>query len=532
MTKTLRITAVILTLALFTGILAGCMGKNTSQKLEPAESVGSENGVLPIVSKPLTLTMWAALPATAAKMISNYNDNEVYKELEKRTGINIKFIHPAIGSEVEQFNLLIASNDLPDIIEQYYEAPYPGGPDSAIADKAYLRLNEYIEKYAPNFDRLRKSDPEIAKLSVTDSGNIWSFAQYISVNEKPWFGPVVRKDYLDELGIAPPETIDGWYEMLKAFKERLNIEAPLIIAKSGVETLCFSPAFSMVPDFYQENGVVKYGYIEPGFRDFITTFNKWYSEGLIDKEFSTRDTTSIDSLSTSGRAGAWAGPYGNRMSTYLTIKKDDPKYELMGVGYPSLNKGEKSHFRQALTKDKGTSTAVTTACKYPVEAVKWLDYRYGEEGSRLCSFGVEGQSYTMVDGKPTFNDFILNNPEGISFDLMRMKYKLHVGACLVDPYCKTFEISDPRISSAVDIWDSSADTQFALPGLTLTVDESKRNTKIMSEVDTYVSEMCLKFIIGAEPLSRLDDFAAQIKKLGIDGAIEIKQNAFDRYQKR
>jgi len=42
----------------------------------------------------------------------------------------------------------------------------------------------------------------------------------------------------------------------------------------------------------------------------------------------------------------------------------------------------------------------------------------------------------------------------------------------------------------------------------------------------------LKFILGAEPMSKFDDYVAQLKKLGIDDAVKITQAAYDRYKNK
>jgi len=42
----------------------------------------------------------------------------------------------------------------------------------------------------------------------------------------------------------------------------------------------------------------------------------------------------------------------------------------------------------------------------------------------------------------------------------------------------------------------------------------------------------VNFIIGNEPLSNFDKFCETIKNLGIDEAIQIQQNALERYNNR
>ena len=40
---------------------------------------------------------------------------------------------------------------------------------------------------------------------------------------------MIRKDWLDDLGLEVPETIDEWYTALKAFKEEKGATAPLTL---------------------------------------------------------------------------------------------------------------------------------------------------------------------------------------------------------------------------------------------------------------------------------------------------------------
>jgi putative aldouronate transport system substrate-binding protein len=44
--------------------------------------------------------------------------------------------------------------------------------------------------------------------------------------------------------------------------------------------------------------------------------------------------------------------------------------------------------------------------------------------------------------------------------------------------------------------------------------------------------MTMKFIMGTEPIANYDAYANQVKKLGIDKALEIYQKAYVRYQNR
>mgnify|MGYP002508992927 CR=1 FL=1 len=51
--------------------------------------------------------------------------------------------------------------------------------------------------------------------------------------EMAWDGILVRKDWLDQMNMEVPETIEEWHAALKGFKEQFGAEAPLMIGSDG-----------------------------------------------------------------------------------------------------------------------------------------------------------------------------------------------------------------------------------------------------------------------------------------------------------
>jgi len=52
--------------------------------------------------------------------------------------------------------------------------------------------------------------------------------------------------------------------------------------------------------------------------------------------------------------------------------------------------------------------------------------------------------------------------------------------------------------------------------------------RYITDIDSYRDEMIVKFITGAEPISKFDEFVATIKKLNIDEVLKIRQAQYDR----
>ena len=73
------------------------------------------------------LTYWMAINAGAANFISSYDENPAYVKLQEDTGIDIEFIHPVVGMVQDNFNTMMASGELPDIIQLPNTGYYEGG---------------------------------------------------------------------------------------------------------------------------------------------------------------------------------------------------------------------------------------------------------------------------------------------------------------------------------------------------------------------------------------------------------------------
>ncbi|QUI24048.1 extracellular solute-binding protein [Vallitalea pronyensis] len=516
-------------------------GNDTNEK-----ETGKKNASGKITDEPVTLTMWSDFNSTN---IPNLADNIVYKELEKRTGVTVEFTHPPAGESKQAFNLLLASGDLPDMMENI-PPEFPGGPDKAIKDGYFLKLNDYIDEYAPNYKEKMNYNEEIRRQTMTDEGNIWSFSCIQLDQEPPWSGMLIREDWLNDLGLKVPETIEEWENMLIAFKEEKGAEGPLMISfdwkyasNSAFASAYGSSVLDNNLDFMNKDGEVIYGPAEPGYKDYLQLLARWYEKGLLDPDFATRDNKSFDAYFTSGKAGAFSNGYG-AVTKYVTAgKENDPDFSIVAAPMPVVNKGDKVHIRQSNPYVRNYYRVISAKTEYPEIAVQWMDYAYSDEGFLLYNYGIEGDTYEIVNeeptfGKtflppslqhitPTFTDKMLNNPNG-DFWSIYDQYKIHVSGNLRNPL--SYEL-DESVLDAMEIWMEAGD-DWVMPPVIMTDDETREFTSIMSEVETYAKEMSFKIIMGLEPVDKFDEYMRTLEALGINQAISIQQAALERYLNR
>lgn len=535
-----------------TFVIGGCTNKD-KESIQPAatekensaeldENKGEEKGQEDTKSKELsreeTVTFTYLYPlGSGFQVVDTMNDNIAIQKSCEARNVKIKFIHPPQGQEYEQFNLILSSDELPDIITHGWGIPStpPGGPEKAIAEGLYIALNDLIKNYAPNFLKIITEDDKVRKDCTTDKGDIWGMPMVDRYPQPPWQGPAIRKDYLDKINMEIPRTIEEWYLVLKALKENAeqfpNMEAPFLLDSMGRGYFHeFIGAYGVTNDFINVDGKVKYGPLEEGFKEYLKEMNKWYKEGLIHKDFAA----GLDKVAylTTGKVAAADDVGFWQFDSFKAAAKEEG-FNLVAAPYPSLKKGEKVHLTCPYRRvGMGYHTSITTACKNPERAVDWLDWFYSEEGSEIANWGIEGEHWKLVNGEKRYTEKVYNNPEGVTMNIAYFKYSYSHGAFLRE-WDRECQLYSKEANGAMELWHESADDAYLIPTfISMTPEESNEFSSIMSDINTHVSEMMIKFIMGEESFDNYDNFVNTIKSRNIDRAIEIMQAALDRYNKR
>jgi putative aldouronate transport system substrate-binding protein len=518
---------------------SGCFGGNSTEERSPTKTqtkiaiperqgpaTSGESFEYPMQGLP-KLTLMTEFPD-----MGRPNQGPIDEEYEKRTGIAIRHLG-GVPMQDNKFKYLLASGNMPDIFMNNW-LQFPGGPEKAIEQGYILPLNDAINRYAPNFKRMLEENPEIDKMVKTDSGIYYAFPFIRSEKGKVYGGPIVRKDWLDELGLPIPTTIDEWYETLKAFKEKKGATAPLTLRTlfMGERTAGFAGAFGVMGNFYVEDGKVKYGYLEPEYREYLATMSKWYREGLIDKDFAVLDLESVDKKLISGASGATIGWFSYIEKYNLAALHNDPAAHYTSAPYPTLIEGAIPKFGQLDNAYAGTSSAAIKATTKHLEAaVRWLDYGYSEEGSLLNTFGIEGVTYALENGQPVYTDLVVANPDGLSSDQVMLQYAHETNFPMIQRDSQ-LEWKFEETNQAVEVWRKTKHENYLLPPITPTTEEASELSVLMDGIDEYVKDAELRIILGVDPIDAYDDMVKQLKLLGIERILEIKQAAYQRYVNR
>lgn len=540
----------VLAAALVLG-MTGCgfgeqgQGQGETAAVETTETAAKFTGEPVAADYPLTaekqqLTIYAK--NSSSSVLNSYNEIEAFQRAAEKLGVELVWTHPVTGSETDQYNLMIASQDLPDII--FWDFSSTSTKLTGLLDNgSAIDMDPLIRQYAPNYLKALETDEVIMKQALSDEGK---FAAMYKLEPTParlvTSGPFMRKDLLDQFGLKVPVTIEDWYNSLKTFKEH-GIEAPLSVSNSEPRTsLYFSmSAFKTYYSFYidPDTDEVAYGPITENYREWLREMNRWYEEGLIDPEYTATDRKTLASNLTGGKSAASMGMLSASIGNLTaTARKTNPEFELAGCPWPVKTEADTPYVinYEAAVRVGGMGAVVTSSCQNPALAVQVLDYFYSEEGQTLLNWGIEGETYTVdSDGSKHFTDAVVKDPSGrLPAEMIAHSAIPSTGFTKMMDYdaWASINLNLPEQVEANQIW-AEGDIGMMLPNLELSSEKNDDYNKIMNEIKTYVDENQIRFITGSQDIdSDYEKYVEQIQKMRIETAASYMQEAYDAYKNR
>lgn len=419
-----RAVACVLAVALAAGALAGCGGNSTTPSSAaststPASSAAQPEQITFPLAEPVELTI-AAADLGAASLADNL---PVWQEIERRTNVKVNWDVTAAAQYVEVMKLRVSAGggNLPDIML------LPNGLSLAElgSQGMILPLEDYIETNGDNILAAYEKFPNMRALTSAD-GHIYSIN---SMNEAAYFSPygfIVRKDWLDRVGLDIPTTIEEWEEVMRAFKAQdangngnPNDEVPYSAGGTVWYTTYWGNAWGLhmiqssgwYPD---ENGQMQYEYLSDNAREWLTWLNKMYSEGLIDPEFMTLgDEAKMFEKVVRDEIGVFTANPSNIPTLLATLQANGVKdAELVAVAPP---KGPHAQATEVIGDMAVDGYVVSSSCENPDIAIAFINYLLSDEGAELLNFGIEGETYNKnSDGTYTLTEVVTNDPNGRS----------------------------------------------------------------------------------------------------------------------
>ncbi|HJC24424.1 MAG TPA: extracellular solute-binding protein [Candidatus Eisenbergiella merdavium] len=399
---------------------------------------------------------------------------------------------------------------------------------------------------------------EVARLNVMEDGNVYWLSALTVGDYKgtPWGGfvmPMIRKDWLDKLGLEMPETTDELFDVLKAFQDQDangNGEADEVVAidfdnfGNGL-----SQYFGLGTAVYYvdyETGEATSPWYDEGIKDYISFMQRLCEAGLLETSGQGNEKKAENKVSmiNSWWIETWEEPG-------VIVREGEAAPYYCGVLCQGAEGIDPLLSRQNGIQKGSYEFAVTDQAD-PEAVGALLDYLASEEYSTLSEFGIEGYTYE-VDENGVMKKFAAGNGSGNSeVEIMTKLPALWVNDGIL-PRVEQVNREQELITCAEagktmgypeegfadkaqaiqDVYDNEASYHYALMDTNAnlaaaTDEENERISELTADFETYYQELLTKLILGQQSMDDWDTYIAQMQELGLDELISITQARYDR----
>jgi putative aldouronate transport system substrate-binding protein len=392
--------------------LASCTGETTTTTTGATTiSTGSTTATTtaaPTTTEPRDPVTITSLHAEGTVPIENPSVVLKVRELT-----NIDWQPTLVGPADYQtkLNSLIAARDLPDI----FSFGMVKGQEY-VQSGMLTQLNNLLSEYGT--DILANRGDYLAT-GLNNPDEIWG----IPLPPGYYNGLAVRTDWLANVGLDMPETLDELYEVLKAFvkndpnqtgkDDTIGLHATILWQGN------FQPVFGAYGIAYKlpvmVDGVVTSHLLHPDYLKAIEYFRTLYSEGLMEPDFAVIPILAAVEKLWNGTCGVIGfGPVGTTNNWMPGRYVEDPPPTF---GYTVLRGPEgKGGFNQVYA---GSYYGIAVTCDEPEEAMKLANFFGTPEGDQLLYFGIEGKHFNWInvaEGKyeylPPYTDSATQRADG------------------------------------------------------------------------------------------------------------------------
>ncbi|MDD4139949.1 MAG: extracellular solute-binding protein [Eubacteriales bacterium] len=506
--RTLIILSIILALVV---ALAGCQGGTGTTK-----ATGSTTSSGEPMKMLVRMFYHGEIDKTMAQGGIDFNDNKFANFHRENSGVDVTF-EPALAdgaSEAQKKAMILASNDTPDLMDMNRTEYYKYASQGVLTD-----VEPYLAQM-PDYSTLVNSYGDNLIEYVRFNGKVYAFPSVLEesdLNRTHAGGIGVRKDVMDDLGIAVPKTITDYYNMWKTVKEKTEL-IPLTSAGDGFSAI--KAAYRVALNYKEVGDKLEYIWVQPEFKDYLTFMNKLYNEGLLDQEFITTTGTTLTEKFMGDKAYSLNTGWATLCVSLRDIGTKIDGAEMAFMPQPTGPNGEKALLFHNWPVQR--LWVIPEAAKNKEAAVKFFNYMSTKESKMVQDYGILNDDYTLdAAGKPVQTlEQQMNVTWKICYEVMATpdSFKVRLVA-------KGYDWAYTQAQEAEKDADFTRNLLAILP-----VDEEFLKVEQKLALSTFISEETIKFITGVRPMADFDKFVSELKAKGLDEQTEALNTWYTKYK--
>lgn len=380
----------LLGLVLLMTILSGC---NEAQldKNESHIRSNEEQGELSSQERPVEIL-------TSVTGGKDLEEKEMWEqEVERLSGILINVRKVAGSSYNAKVTTTIAAGENVDLIymnTDLFESLYQLNLFTPLTEQIMNSpiLGDYTAIPLEEWNRIRSNDGEIyAVFNKYEGGRL----------------PLIRWDWLENLGLNAPKNMEEYYQVLKAFTyddpDGNGLDDTYgITSKNIYDIQPFMGSIGLVDGYAKdENGKWYIPYATEEAIPIYEWLARLYREGIYDPNFATNGSSNCREAVLTGRVGMfvywdnWTGIFNQKAMS----GNPETSFEIRGIQPPVGEGGQAS-----LTKGGDGLWVIPTYSEKKEEAFGFLEFLHTYEGTIVCTLGIEGYDYEIKDSQYILTD--------------------------------------------------------------------------------------------------------------------------------
>ncbi len=427
-----RVSCLVMALALCVGV-AGCGGNGGSssssagnESSAPAESGAGTSDVAS--SEKIDPTKCEETMDVSIAVMTGFTqtDSRVEKMLEEKYNVNIDLVVlPGWADGQSKINLLMASDDTPNMMWWWsMDNDFLKWKDAG----KLVDVSAYMNKYTNIRDYYNKMDPYTLFYATEDDGSVYRIPGDVSEPscEVLW----IRQDWLDNLNLEVPTTIEELEEVMRAFTEDdpdgNGQKDTYGLGGDGYDFRSFWPWIQSYDYTHYERwvvddeGKVAYGPATENTKKWVGDVAELYAKGYITPNI-TQDTDRDEEMANGGFGVTYSWiAYNNPTSgTMVSFYGANPDAKWVPIEMVAGENGQPQ-------EDPATSAAwayfgITNTATDPERLYAMYDDMCGLENYIERRYGNEGEEYT-IDENGQYNAIIApeseeNMAQNIGLDL-------------------------------------------------------------------------------------------------------------------
>ena len=418
-------------------------------------------------------------------------------------------------------------------------------PDIAPADSKAFGDNHGADGSAVSFEAVADYMPNYNKwVSALDENDYANFIQpRKSADGLTYYSPtygrdttegvmawIYREDIFAKHNLKTPTTFDELYEVCKELKALYPDSYPLCM-RNGIGMNLNVQAPSWDEDWYgtgfyysERDGEWKYGALDPAMKEYLEFCIKMVDEGLLNPDFATIKASEWQQLITTNR-GFITPEYQTRIDFFNSIFKDNNESGRFAAMVPPVANAEKGAalvIRNSLDPF-GNIICNTRDHDRIANAAKFLDWFYSDEAVELVSWGKEGETFEVIDGKKQYITNGSNEPVKTLYGFGTMGTYLRINREAIEA-TETEDVAKNRAMVLEHRVAKNNATSF----IAFTQEEQELLTDKRTGITTHTNEIIPKIVLGQLPFSAYDELEAKCNEMGLREVLDIYEAAYER----